>query len=144
MPRSRRHAQANRGKGFAVVASEVKDLAKATSKASEDISRKVSAIQGGAKKSATAIAAIRATINQINELSTNIASAVEEQSVTVDQINQQTAETDHATSEILRKATAVTKLSTDAKSGAETTNMVVATQEHSTNKLLAIVGQFRV
>ena len=37
------------GKGFAVVANEVKELAKETAKATEDISRKIEAIQGDTK-----------------------------------------------------------------------------------------------
>ena len=35
------------GKGFAVVANEVKELAKQTAKATDDISRKINAIQTG-------------------------------------------------------------------------------------------------
>ena len=131
------------GKGFAVVASEVKDLAKATAQATENISQKVSAIQTGARKSAAAISAIGQTIHHINELSTSIASAVEEQSVTIDQINQQTAQTDDAMSAILGKANAVTELATNAKAGAEATSEAVSSQEHIAHELISTVGQFR-
>src|SRR6266478_4203765 len=68
------------GKGFAVVANEVKELAKETAKATEDISRKVAAIQGDSKKSVEAIATVTTIINQINDISSTIATAVEEQS----------------------------------------------------------------
>src|SRR5262249_8119856 len=51
------------GKGFAVVANEVKELAKQTAKATEDISRKIEAIQGDTKGAVEAIAQIGKIIN---------------------------------------------------------------------------------
>ena len=54
------------GKGFAVVANEVKELAKETAKATEDISRKIEAIQTDTKAAVDAIASISEVINQIN------------------------------------------------------------------------------
>ncbi len=67
------------GKGFAVVANEVKELAKQTGKATEDISRKIKAIQGSSHEAVEAIGEIGKVINQINDISNTIASAVEEQ-----------------------------------------------------------------
>jgi methyl-accepting chemotaxis protein len=81
------------GKGFAVVANEVKELAKQTAKATGDISRKISAIQGDAKGAVDAIGTISSVINQINEISGTIAVAVEEQSATT---NEMTANADEA------------------------------------------------
>jgi len=66
------------GKGFAVVANEVKELAKETAKATEEISQKIEAIQGDTKGAVKAIGEISAVINQINDISNTIASAVEE------------------------------------------------------------------
>src|SRR5260370_23339149 len=51
------------GKGFAVVANEVKELAKETAKATEDISRKIEAIQTDTKAAVDAIASISTVIN---------------------------------------------------------------------------------
>src|SRR5262249_27693934 len=70
------------GKGFAVVANEVKELAKETAKATEDISRKIEAIQSDTKAAVSAIASISNVINQINGISNTIATAVEEQNAT--------------------------------------------------------------
>jgi methyl-accepting chemotaxis protein len=67
------------GKGFAVVASEVKSLANQTSKATEEISQKISEMQAATGQSVEAIGAITGTIGRINEIATTIASAVEEQ-----------------------------------------------------------------
>ena len=56
------------GKGFAVVANEVKELAKQTAKATEDISRKIEAIQTDTKGAVEAIGQIGTIINQINDI----------------------------------------------------------------------------
>ena len=75
------------GKGFAVVANEVKELAKQTAKATEDISRKIEAIQADTKGAVEAIAQIGKIINQINDIQNTIASAVEEQTATTGEIS---------------------------------------------------------
>jgi len=67
------------GKGFAVVANEVKDLARETSKATNDVAEKIQAIQGDATAAAGAIEAIGDTIRQIHEIQADLASVLEEQ-----------------------------------------------------------------
>jgi methyl-accepting chemotaxis protein len=76
------------GKGFAVVANEVKSLAEQTAQATEDIARRIQAIQLDTGGAATAIGEITNVIGQINDISGVIASAVEEQSATTTEINQ--------------------------------------------------------
>ena len=61
------------GKGFAVVATEVKDLAQETSKATEDISKRIEAIQSDTHAAVSAIEEISAIIGQINDSQTTIA-----------------------------------------------------------------------
>lgn len=80
------------GKGFAVVANEVKELAKQTAKATEDISRKIVAIQADTKRAVEAIGAVSGVINRINEISATIASAAEEQSATTNEITRNASE----------------------------------------------------
>src|SRR5947208_5400851 len=70
------------GKGFAVVANEVKELAKETARATEDISSKIESIQADSRGAVAAIGQIRNIINQINSIQGSIASAVEEQNAT--------------------------------------------------------------
>ncbi|WP_051712994.1 methyl-accepting chemotaxis protein [Spirillospora albida] len=75
------------GKGFAVVAGEVKDLAQETAKATEDISRRIQAIQTDSTEAVDAIGEISSVIENINNYQVTIASAVEEQSATVSEMN---------------------------------------------------------
>ncbi|MGB7847326.1 MAG: methyl-accepting chemotaxis protein [Candidatus Acidiferrum sp.] len=70
------------GAGFAVVANEVKELAKQTATATEDISREIEAIQVDAKTAVKAIGSISEITSHVNNISGTIATAVEEQSAT--------------------------------------------------------------
>jgi methyl-accepting chemotaxis protein len=70
------------GKGFAVVASEVKELAKQSGGATEDIRKRIEAIQAEINRTVHAIANISQAIGNVNDASRMIASAVEEQSIT--------------------------------------------------------------
>ena len=67
------------GKGFAVVAAEVKQLARQTAEATEDIRARVQRIQGSAASSLQAIAAIREQVTAVAQASSGIAAAVTEQ-----------------------------------------------------------------
>jgi methyl-accepting chemotaxis protein len=95
------------GKGFAVVANEVKELAKQTAKATEDISRKIEAIQGDTKGAVEAIAQIGKIINQINDIQNTIAGAVEEQTATTSEIGRNVGEAAKGSSEIAQNITGV-------------------------------------
>ncbi len=111
------------GKGFAVVANEVKELAKQTAKATEDIGQKIEAIQVDTKGAVTAIAEITAVINQINDISNNIASAVEEQTVTTNEIGRNVTEAAKGTGDIAKNISGV------ADAACETTQAAGDTQK---------------
>jgi methyl-accepting chemotaxis protein len=95
------------GKGFAVVATEVKELAQETARATEDISRRVEAIQGDTAGAVEAIAEISAIIGRINDYQLTIASAVEEQSATTNEMNRNVAEAATGAGEIAQNITGV-------------------------------------
>jgi methyl-accepting chemotaxis protein len=75
------------GKGFAVVANEVKELAQETAKATEDIAKRVLAIQGDTTAAVAAIDEISQIVAQISDRQTTIASAVEEQTATTSEMS---------------------------------------------------------
>jgi methyl-accepting chemotaxis protein len=106
------------GKGFAVVANEVKELAKETAKATEDISQRIEAIQADSRGAVTAIGQISATINQINDIQNTIASAVEEQTATTNEMARNVAEGAKGSNEISRNIAGVATAAQDTTAGA--------------------------
>ena len=88
------------GKGFAVVANEVKELAKQTAKATEDISSKIEAIQSDTKNAVDAIQQISGIIKQVNDISNTIATAVEEQNATTNEMARNVSEAARGSGEI--------------------------------------------
>ncbi len=109
------------GKGFAVVANEVKELAKQTAKATEDISRKIEAIQSDTKGAVDAIAQIGTIISQINDIQSTIASAVEEQTATTAEIARNVNEAALGSREIAQNVTGVAQAARSTTSGAANT-----------------------
>jgi methyl-accepting chemotaxis protein len=95
------------GKGFAVVANEVKELAQETAKATEDIARRVQAIQLDTGAAVTAIAEISHIVGQISDRQTTIASAVEEQTATTTEMSRSVAEAAGGTGQIATNISSV-------------------------------------
>lgn len=114
------------GKGFAVVANEVKELARQTARATEEISEKIGAIQGSTNVAVTAIGSIGDSIRKINEISTTIASAVEEQTAATNEISRNVAEAARGTAEVTNNISGVSQAATD--SGTAANDMQAAAQ----------------
>lgn len=132
------------GKGFAVVANEVKELAKETAKATEEIGQKIEAIQGDSKAAVNAIGEVSTIINQINDLSNTIASAVEEQTATTNEIGRNVAEAAKGTSEIARNITGVATAAQDTTSGAGDTQKAASALAEMAASLQTLTGKFKV
>ncbi|MGK0238072.1 MAG: methyl-accepting chemotaxis protein [Candidatus Pelagisphaera sp.] len=109
------------GKGFAVVANEVKELAKQTATATEDIGQKIAAIQTDTKGAVSAIGEIASVIGQINDISSSIASAVEEQAVTTNEIARNAGEAAKGAGEISQNIVNVSEAAQSTSSGANET-----------------------
>jgi methyl-accepting chemotaxis protein len=106
------------GKGFAVVANEVKELAKETSAATEEIGQKIVAIQGDARAAMQAIDSISEVIGRINDIQGTIASAVEQQTATTNEITRHVTEAAGGAGEIAANVTGVAQAAQDTSSGA--------------------------
>jgi methyl-accepting chemotaxis protein len=131
------------GKGFAVVANEVKELAKETAKATEDISKKIEAIQKDTRDAVEAIGEIVKIIGTINDAQNTIATAVEEQSATTAEIGRNANEAARGSSDIAQSVGR-------AAEAANQTQGKVATSLASTDRLAEaarvlekLVSQFR-
>jgi methyl-accepting chemotaxis protein len=132
------------GKGFAVVANEVKELAKETAKATEDISQKIEAIQADTRGAVSAIARIGEIIRQINDIQTTIASAVEEQTATTGEISRNVAEAARGSAEIAQNITGVATAATNTSSGSADTQRAAAELSRMAVELGRLVGRFRL
>jgi len=132
------------GKGFAVVANEVKELAKETAKATEEIGQKIEAIQVDTKAAVTAIGEISGIINQINDISNTIASAVEEQTATTNEIGRNVSEAAKGTTEIASNISGVAQAAKDTTTGANDTQQAAQGVGEMAGQLQALVGRFIV
>ncbi len=131
------------GKGFAVVANEVKELAKETAKATEDISRKIEAIQGDTNGAVSAISQISQVIGQISDIQTTIASAIEEQSATTNEIGRTLAEASKGSADISKNIGGVADAARATTVGATDTSKSAHSLEKMAAELQTLVSQFR-
>ena len=132
------------GKGFAVVANEVKELAKETAKATEDISRKIEAIQTDTKAAVEAIASISGVINQINDISSSIATAVEEQNATTNEMARNVSEAAQGSGEITGNITGVAEAAQGTTRGATDTQKASQQLVETSTQLRRLVEQFKI
>lgn len=132
------------GKGFAVVANEVKELAKQTAKATEDISRKIEAIQADAKGAVSAIAQIGAIIGQINDIQGTIASAVEQQTATTAEISRNVGEAALGSREIAENVMGVAQAARSTTEGASNTKSSADELARMASELQRLVTKLKV
>jgi len=114
------------GKGFAVVAGEVKDLARETARATEDIARRVETIQGDSAGAVTSLQEISQVIARISDFQTSIASAVEEQTATTAEMSRSVVEAASGTDEIARSIGGVTSAAASTSGELDLARVAVA------------------
>ena len=132
------------GKGFAVVANEVKELARQTAQATEDISRKIEAIQGDTKEAVSAIAEVCTIIGEVNDISNTIASAVEEQTATTNEITRNVTEAATGAADIARNIVTVATAAQTTTTGAGKAQSASADFAAIASQLYELVARFTV
>jgi methyl-accepting chemotaxis protein len=131
------------GKGFAVVANEVKELAKETARATEEIGQQIESIQSDTNEAVRAIRDVGEIITQVNDISSTIASAVEEQTATTNEIGRNVTDAAKATSEIAHNISHVARATEHAKAGAEDTQIAAKSLSQMASELQMMVGRFQ-
>ncbi len=132
------------GKGFAVVANEVKELAKQTAKATEDISGKIEAIQGDTKNAVGAIGQISEVIHQVNDISNTIATAVEEQNATTNEMARNVGEAAKGSGEITRNIGGVAEAAKSTTHGANDSLKAAQSLATTATELRELVQKFKI
>jgi methyl-accepting chemotaxis protein len=130
------------GKGFAVVANEVKELAQETARATEDIARRVDAIQADSSGAVSAIAEISAIITSINDFQMLIAAAVEEQTATTNEMSRNVTEAATGSGEIATNITGVASAAATTTRAVTQTLTAVEEMAAMASDLRAEVGRF--
>ena len=132
------------GKGFAVVANEVKELAKQTAQATEDISQRIEAIQLGSEGAVEAIGKVSTIIGTINDISSTIAAAVEEQTVTTNEITRNVTEASRGSGESADNIGGVATAAQNTTKGATDTLGAAKELTEMASKLQQLVDQIKV
>ncbi|MGY2001438.1 methyl-accepting chemotaxis protein [Blastococcus sp. SYSU DS1024] len=130
------------GKGFAVVANEVKELAQETAKATEDIARRVQAIQGDTTAAVAAIGEISTIVAQISDRQTTIASAVEEQTATTSEMSRSVQEAAGGTGQIAENISGVSTAADSTTQALTQTRSAVDELSRMAADLRTTVGRF--
>lgn len=131
------------GKGFAVVANEVKDLAKETASATNEIVSRLEVIQSNTADAVSAIGEISTVIGKINDFSNTIAGAVEEQAATTREIERGAEEAVNAGSAISQSLTGLTSTASQAAQDADQTQGAASELSTMVVRLNELVRQFR-
>ena len=131
------------GKGFAVVASEVKELARETAKATEDIRARIDTMQVDTRHAVAAIGEIAEIINKISDHENTIASAVEEQTATTGQISRNLAEAASGSAEIAQNIIQVAEAAQSTAEGAANTQTAAQELARMASNLQKLVDEYQ-
>ena len=130
------------GKGFAVVANEVKELASQTAKATEEIARRIEAIQADTAGAVNANLQIGETIDRINTISATIAEAVEEQSQTTAGIGQSVSVAASGTQDIAKSVADVASAAEETSHSTEDARESASAVADMANELRQLVSAY--
>jgi methyl-accepting chemotaxis protein len=131
------------GKGFAVVANEVKDLSQETARATDDIARRVEAIQDDTTSAVTAIGQVSSIIGQMDSYQQTIASAVEEQTATTTEMNRSVAEAASSSGQIADSISEVAGVARETAGAVQESQQAADELAAESVRLEALVGKFQ-
>ena len=146
------------GKGFAVVANEIKELARQTAYATQEIRKKIEGIQGSTTGTVGEIEGISKTIVEIDEMVAIITTSVEEQSATTrdiaENVNQASLGIREVTENVSQSSLAAEEIACDIgevhhsaremATGSMTINTSVAHLNDMTVRLKTLISRFKV
>ena len=132
------------GKGFAVVANEVKELAKETAKATQEISERIAAIQSDSHSVTDSIGGISQIIGRINELQSVIAGSVDEQANATAEISRSVVEAARGSGDITGSITAVAKAAKGTLENAQNAQNAAFELDEMAARINAQLTQFKL
>jgi methyl-accepting chemotaxis protein len=146
------------GKGFAVVANEIKELAKQTSEATEDIKAKIAGVQNSTTGAVQTIETITGVIKEIGNTVASTAAAIEEQATVtknvageiaqatavVREVNDQVAQTATVSRSIASDIATVNSATAGLREGGEQVETSAGELSRLSEQLKVLVAQFSV
>ncbi|HLI63873.1 MAG TPA: HAMP domain-containing methyl-accepting chemotaxis protein [Terriglobales bacterium] len=146
------------GKGFAVVANEIKELAKQTSEATEDIKAKIAGVQNSTTGAVQTIETITGVIKEIGNTVASTAAAIEEQATVtknvageiaqatavVREVNDQVAQTATVSRSIASDIAMVNSATAGIREGGEQVQSSAHELSRLSEQLKVLVAQFSV
>jgi methyl-accepting chemotaxis protein len=146
------------GKGFAVVANEIKELAKQTSEATEDIKAKIAGVQNSTNDAVRTIETITGVIQEIGNTVASTAAAIEEQATVtknvageiaeatavVRDVNDQVAQTATVSRSIASDIASVNGATVGIREGGQQVETSAVELSHLSEQLRVLVAQFSV
>ncbi|NUP95208.1 MAG: hypothetical protein HUU28_03495 [Planctomycetaceae bacterium] len=131
------------GRGFAVVANEVKELAKQTAAATQQVEKQIESVRADADGTVKAIGSIDVIVQQVNEFQSTIAAAVEEQAATTAEINRNVSEASVGVGAIASNVEGVASAARSTAEGAQHTESMTADLGQLAQQLNEIVATYR-
>jgi methyl-accepting chemotaxis protein len=146
------------GKGFAVVANEIKELARQTAEATEDIKARIEGVQTSASGGIAEIEKISKVISDVNQIVSAIALAIDEQASAtkeiarnigeasggVKDVNVRVAEASQATREIAMEIVVVDQAAGEMAQGSDQVRASVSDLSKVTEHLQSSMARFHV
>lgn len=131
------------GKGFAVVANEVKELAKETANATDEIQQRITEIQSDTGTAVTSIEDINAIVNQISEIQSDIASAVDTQSTTTIEMDAKIADASRGNNDVANIVELIATQSTASLDSSANVSEAASQMDELSTKLNELMQWFK-